>query len=86
MLRTPRVVMIAPGIRTRTNGDELIAAIVIRKSLSHPREIGVERSVMLIRFVKITSGRIGLPDFHQRIWHGPAVFIEETPADDDALA
>src|SRR5208283_1954687 len=86
VLGPPSVVVIAPGIRAGPDGDETVAAFVIREGLTHSREIGIERSVMLVRFVQITPGGVGLPNFHQRIRHGPAISIQQPAADNDALA
>src|SRR5208337_1082994 len=84
--RAPGVVMIAPRIRAGTNGDETVAALFVSEGLPHASEIGIERSIVLIHFVQITSGGIGLPNLHQRMSDRAAIFIHKAAADDDALA
>src|SRR5580692_10393939 len=41
---------------------------------------------MQVDFVLIPPGSVALPDFDERMWHGPSVFIEHPPTDDNALA
>src|SRR5271157_1159499 len=75
VLRAPGVVMIPPGIRAWANGDKTVAAFIISKGLPHSREIEIDRSIMLIRFVQIASGGIGLPNIHKTRRNAPAIFI-----------
>ena len=72
VIRTPRIAMVAPRVRTRFDCDEAIAPLIIRNTAPRPKKIGVERRVMLIALVNIPARRIGLPDFHQRMANGPA--------------
>ena len=41
---------------------------------------------MLIDFVSVAAGCIGLPDFDERASHGPVVFVEDASTYDDALS
>ena len=49
-------------------------------------EIRIKWGIVLISAVKITSGRIGLPDFDERVRHWAGIFIEHSPTHDDAFA
>src|SRR4029077_7886962 len=63
----PCVVMISPGICSRTNSDEAEAAFGIRHRVSGAAEIWIELSVVLIAFVEIAPGRVGLPNFEESV-------------------
>ena len=78
--------MISPGVRAGTDGREAIAALGVRKRMSKTGEVRVERRVMLIVFVEIAAGRVGLPHFHESVRDGVTVFITHDTADDDAFA
>src|SRR5579864_1637317 len=85
MRRPPRIVMISPGIFSRTNGYESVAAFRIRHGKPATREIRIERCIVLIVAMEIASGCIGLPDFDKRVRHRPRIFVENAPAHDNAL-
>ena len=84
--RSPGVVVIGPGICSRTNGDEAVAAFGVGDGLSASGEIWIEWGVMLIDCVQVAAGRIRLPDFEQRVRQGAIVFVEHTAAHDDSFA
>src|SRR4030081_2044364 len=86
MRGTPCIVMIFPWICARLDREEAVTSFGIGDRASAAAEIRVERRVVVIVLVRITPGRIGLPDFDQRIGHGLAVFIEHASCDDYALA
>src|SRR5271155_2919326 len=66
--RPPGIVVISPRIFPRPNCDEAIAAIGIRHRMPATSKVGVERSVVLIDAVEITSCGIRLPDFRRTLF------------------
>jgi len=70
MRRPPGIVMIAPWIFSRTNGHEAIASFGVGYDPPASREVWIERSIVLIDFVLIASGSVGLPDLDQSIRSG----------------
>src|SRR5271155_2190710 len=86
VLRTPCIRMISPGIGTRPNGHEAIAAIFIGKGLAHAGEIRVERCVMLIPLVQIAPRSICLPNFDQGIPDRLTILVPNVSTDNDPLS
>src|ERR1700690_1805984 len=78
--RPPGVVMVAPGIFAGADGHEAIATVRIGERMAGTREIGVQRSDVLVAFMQITPGRVRLPDLDQRISHGTSVFVYHSTA------
>src|SRR5262245_57396281 len=78
--------MIAPRICTRLHGDKPVVALLVGDGPSGSGKVRIERSRMLVDIVHITAARIGLPDFHQRIWNRPLVLVEHMTMHNDALA
>ena len=83
---TPGVVMIFPGICAGANRDESIVALIVGECVTAAGEIGIQRSIVLIHFVKVATGCIGLPDFDERVGQRAGVFIQDAAADDDTFA
>src|SRR5215469_1611391 len=83
--RAPGVVVVAPGIFAGTDGDETIVTVCVGQCVAAASEIGVERRVVLIHFVLVTPCGVRLPNFHHGVRGGSPVFIENPPANDDAL-
>src|SRR6266404_7368891 len=79
--RAPSVGVVAPGIRARLDRKKLVAAIRVGQCASAAVEIRIERCVVLIHFMQITSGGIRLPYFDQRAAHGLAAFVQQSPTD-----
>ncbi len=48
--------------------------------------MGIERRLMAILRMRIAAGRVSLPNLDEGVGNGPPILIEDTPADDDALA
>ena len=46
----------------------------------------IERRLVLIVGMRIAASRVGLPDLDEGIGNRAAIFIEDAPAHDDALA
>jgi hypothetical protein len=86
MRRTPGVMVVFPGVGAGANGDETIAALGIGDGVPAAGEIGIEWSVVLVHFVKVAAGGVGLPDFHEGVGNGAGVLIENAATDDDTLA
>src|SRR6266852_2662724 len=86
MRGTPRVLMIAPGIRTWPYSNEAISPFTIRECVTAPGEIRIQRSVVLVRLMQIASRRIRLPDFDERMRNRPRVLIHHSPAHDNSFA
>ena len=76
-----------PGIRHRhrigpgLDGEEAVAAVVIRQHPAIADEIGVERRVARVDRVEVAAGGIGLPQFHHGAAYRPAVLIQHPAAD-----
>ena len=77
--------MIAPGIRTRPDGREAVLSIFIGEAASRTGKVRVERGCVLFDLVQIAAGRIGLPDFDERIANWTTAIVEHAPGNDDAL-
>ena len=78
--------MIPPGISPRCYRIKFIIAVLIRQAAAGAEEVGVERRVMLIEFVDVPAGGIGLPDLKQGIGNGPSEFIGDPAVNDDAFS
>jgi len=78
--------MIFPRVRAGPDGDESVAAVFVGEGTSFTGEIRVERRIVLIVFVKIPAGGVGLPDFDEGVADGTTIFIHNTAADRDAFA
>ena len=83
---TPGIVMIAPRVGPRLDGQEAVEAVRIGRGAAGPREVRIERRRMVVPGVEITSGRVGLPDLDQRVSHGMAVCVDDTAVHDNAFA
>ncbi|MNC87545.1 hypothetical protein D3C83_32770 [compost metagenome] len=83
---TPCIVVIAPGIRTRLNGNELVPALVIGERATGAGEIRIERCVPPIDLMPIASGGIRLPNLDQRFGNRSSIFIKNTTRHDHPLA
>ena len=84
--RAPGIGVILPRVSTRFYGNQTVIALAIRQHASAAREIRVERRAMLIHAMAIASRRIGLPDFDQRSGNRASLFIQDTPAHNDAFS
>src|SRR4029077_9821847 len=84
--RAPGIGMILPGISAGFYGDKTIAAFTIREGAAAAREVRIERRVMLVHAMAVAPGRVRLPNFNQRAGNGASLFIQNSPADDDAFA
>ena len=82
----PGVVMIAPGICARANGEKTIAAFGIGDGVASTSEMGVQRGVVLIVFVEIAASRVSLPELDERVRDGTEIFVKDLAADDDTFA
>src|SRR5260221_299185 len=86
LARGPGIVGIFPGVRGRTNGDKTVAAVLVGESAAFAGEIRIEGRVVLIIFVEVAAGGIGLPDFNEGAANGPAIFIHNAAAHFNAFA
>ena len=86
MRRPPGVVVIAPGIGARLDGDELVIALRVGLHPAGPGKIRIERRRMLVDDMDVTAARVGLPQFDQHVRHAAAVFVEHMTVHDDAFA
>src|SRR5690349_21590001 len=86
MRRAPGVVVVAPGIGARLDGDEAIAPVASGHDLARAREVGIERSVMLVVLMDVAPAGIGLPDLDKHSRLRAAVLVEHAAGHDDALA
>ena len=78
--------VIAPGVATGLDRDEAVMAIGVGQGVTTTGEVGIEWCIVLIDSVQISSSGVGLPDFHQRVCHGPRIFVEYAAGDDNPLA
>src|SRR5215469_8570066 len=78
--------MIAPRISAGLDADEPVAALRVGRGAACPREIRIERRRVLLALVAVTTARIGLPDFHERVGDRPPILVEHAPVHDDTLA
>src|SRR6266481_4420291 len=85
MCWTPGIVMVAPRVFARTNGFESKAPFRVSNKRRAASEIRVERGIMLIAGVKVTTGGIGLPDLHKGPSNGPTILVQNLSADQDAF-
>jgi hypothetical protein len=60
-------------------------ALGIGERVSVPSKVGIERRTVLVVPVHVTTRGVGLPDFHESMWHRPGVFDEHASADNNAL-
>src|SRR4051794_19424949 len=86
MGRSPGVVVIAPGISPRLDGDEFVVAGAVGLRPSRPGEIRIERRGMLVDYMDVTPAGISLPNLDQCIGHAATVFIQHMTVHNDALA
>ena len=84
--RSPRIVMVAPGIGARLDGDEPVIAFAVGLCASGAGEVRIERRRMLVANMDIASAGIGLPEFDQCVGHAASVFIQHMAMHDDALS
>src|SRR5258708_22177443 len=82
----PGIVVIAPGIRAGTNGNEAITAFSVRDRVAPTAKIRIKRSIVLIHFVKIPARSVSLPNLDQRVGKRAIVLVEDAAPNDDALA
>src|ERR1700736_4247215 len=83
--RTPCVGMIGPRVGPWSDGDELVGTVLVGNRASSPGKIRIERRVVLLALVPITTARVGLPDLDQSVADWPAGLIEYPSTHDDAL-
>jgi hypothetical protein len=82
---TPRVVVVAPWIRTRLDRREAIATSLSVSTPAETREVRVEWSRPSVGRMPIASGGVRLPDLDERVGHGASVTVEHATAHDDVL-
>jgi hypothetical protein len=58
-------------------------AFIVGHAASGPKEVGIMGRIVLIPFMRITPGGIGLPHFNQSIGHRAAIFFQHTTRDND---
>jgi hypothetical protein len=78
--------MIAPGIFPGPYGRDGVASFRIGEHLPKACEIGIERRIVLVAFVKIAARRIRLPDFDECMRNWAFVFVHHPARHDDSLA
>src|SRR5258705_889822 len=84
--RPPGVVVIAPRIRTGPDRHEPVTSLLVRECSPRAREVPIERRRVSVDAVRVAAGRVGLPDFDERLRNGPSVLVEHSSFDDDSLA
>src|SRR5271154_1234055 len=86
MIRTPRIVMIAPWIGTRLDAHKAIRAAIVGDHSADAGEVRIERRLVPISGVSVAARGIRLPDFDHGVRNRAAVFIEYAAGHHDALA
>src|SRR6202035_6020030 len=86
VIRPPRIVMIAPRIRTRLDRHEAIRAVVVGDNSSDAREMRIERRFVLVLAMRITAGGVRLPNFDLCVRNRAAVFVEHAAGYNDSFA
>src|SRR6516162_7783619 len=86
MCRTPRIEVVAPRIRTRTDGYESILSSIVGDRMSATCKVRIQWRVVLIFVVQIAASRISLPDFDERVPLRTSVFVQYSSTYNDALA
>ena len=86
MRGAPVVHPVAPRIGAGFHRAEEVIAVLIRQCAPAAAEIGVDGRKIHVLLVPIAPARIRLPDFHKRMRHRAAVFIQHPTVDDDAFA
>ena len=72
---TPCVVVIPPRISSRFDGVKFIISFRISHAASCTQEIRIKWRIVFVYFMYIPAGRIGLPDFNERIRNRLPVFV-----------
>ena len=86
VLWAPGVVVIFPRVSAGPHCDKTVAAVFVGESAAFAGEIRVERRVVLVIFVQVASGGVGLPNFNEGFADGAAIFVDDASADSDAFA
>ena len=84
--RPPGVGVVAPRIRGGLDGDEPIPPGRVGGAPASAAEVGIERGRVVVDVVAVASGRVGLPDLHERVRQRPAVGVHDPAEDDDPLS
>ncbi len=82
----PCVRVISPGIRARFDGVKFIIALGIGQTATCAEKIGVERRGVLVYFVDVPPGGVGLPNFEERVFERAAKFVGNFSVDDNSFA
>src|SRR5918997_4945226 len=85
MSRAPGVVVVLPGIGSGFDRHEAVASLAVREASPRPREVGVQRSRVLVQMVGVASCGVGLPDLDQAAPYRASVAIEDASRNDDPL-
>src|SRR5271154_5129619 len=83
---TPGIVVVVPRVGAGLDRHKPITAVGIGQGSSGPGEIWIQRRGVIVLFVAITSGSVGLPDFQQSVRNWPATIVEDSPLHNDAFA
>ncbi len=86
MRRSPGIGMVAPRVSARTYRHKSIKTIVIGERSTGTGEVRVQRRIMLIALMPVTTRSIGLPHLDQGIRYGAAILVHHTTAHQDALS
>src|ERR1700676_1649079 len=82
----PCVLVIAPRIGARLDGQEAVATVGISQQPARSREIRIEGRGMIIVDVGVASGCVRLPDFDECVRHRASVAVKHSTGDNDALS
>src|ERR1700724_235860 len=81
----PRVLVVAPWVSARFDGDEPISTLAVGQATAGACEVRVERRGMIVHRVYVSPGRVALPHLDQRVTHCTPVAVDDAAADGDSL-
>src|SRR5271165_7520872 len=82
----PRIVVIAPRIRSRLDGHKCVAAVCVRHRSAGAGEVGIEWRRVGVLGMRVASRSVRLPDFDQAVRHRVAISVQYATTHDDAFS
>ena len=84
--RPPREGVVLPRVRAGLDRHEAIATLVIREHLALAEEVGIERRVVVVHWMRILARGVRLPHLDERAAHRPAAVVEHAADQHHLLA
>ena len=86
MRRTPVAGLVTPRVGAGLDSAKTVIAVFIGQHPAAAAEVRVNRGQILIFFMSVAAAGIGLPDFHQGVFHRSAKTIAHVTVHNDPLA